>query len=118
MNNFFDFDNIPYNTVDVSAQSGHMTANMCPFNDHQVIPDRDTLGLAITDGKCAYRSSCVKILRADRVTVRGTGHDNIPKYRQPNPVVCYGILLVCRRDRVDWCPGGTHHIPFANTGCR
>ena len=117
MNNFFNFDNIPYHTVDVGAQSGHMTTGMYPFND-QVVPSRDTPGLAITDGKCAYRPSYVKILWADRVTVRGTGHGSIPKYRQPDPAVCYGILLVCRRDGVDRCPGGTHHIPFVNGGYR
>ena len=117
MNNFFSFDNIPYHTVDVSGQSGHTTTNTYPLND-QVAPGRDTPGLTITNGKCAYRQSYVKTLWADRVTVRGTEYGNIPEYRQPDPVVYYGILLVCRRDGVDRCPGGTHHIPFANGGYR
>jgi hypothetical protein len=54
MNNFFNFNNIAYNAVDVSARLDNTNTNIHLPNEHATL---DTLGLGATDGKSGYEYS-------------------------------------------------------------
>ena len=54
MNNFFNFNNIAYNAVDVSARLDNEFTNTYLPNEHATL---DTLGLGATDGKPGYEYS-------------------------------------------------------------
>ena len=51
MNNSFNFDNLAYTTVDVSAQSNLTARNIYLPNEQVILDTRD---LGVTDGECVY----------------------------------------------------------------
>ena len=51
MDNFFNFDNMAYNTVDVNARSDFTNTNIYLANERVSL---DTRCLALTDGGCVH----------------------------------------------------------------